>query len=150
MPGRSLGSDPSAPHGRRDHPLARVAEHEAHLVSPAIVHERDGPGIDRRAVELGDLDPAAAARGVRDRDLVARLPEAPPDLEPGPGGGDARIELERLAVPPQPEDALEPGAVHPAGGARVPSPTRAPGVLGVRADVARDDVRLAPVARDLR
>ena len=55
-----------------------------------------------------------------------------------------------VATPPETEDALEAGAIHPAGRSGVPAPPAASGVRRPGVDVAGHHVRLRLVASDVR
>jgi len=47
----------------------------------AVIHERDGPGVDPDAVQRRLCDAAVPASGILDADLVTALPMAPPHHE---------------------------------------------------------------------
>src|SRR5437762_2365920 len=76
------------------------------------------------------------------------IPEG--DLVRWPRARDARIEMERGAAQPEPEDRLDRGAVHPPGRPRVPGPSPAPHVRRLGIDVGGDHVRLDLVPVDAR
>src|SRR5207244_3630838 len=76
------------------------------------------------------------------------IPEG--DLVRWPRARDARIEMERRAAQPEPEDRLDRGAVHPPGRPRVPGPSPAPHVRWLGLDVGGDHVRPDLVPRDAR
>src|SRR5436309_13622967 len=98
-----------------------VAEHNLHLVSAAVVDQWDRCGIHRRAVQGRSRDASAPTDRVRYDDLVAALEEAPGHPVLGPRRRNARIDDERGAAPPETENALEAGAIHPAGRSGVPT-----------------------------
>ncbi len=68
------------------------------------------------------------------------------DRHVGPGLRDAWIDEQRVAASGKSKDALDPGAVHPACGPRVPGPAATSFVRRCRIDIGRDDVRLDLVA----
>src|SRR2546425_10854733 len=86
---------------------ALVTEHQTHLMRAAVIDERNGAGVDRRAVQFRLGDPSAPALRVRDGDLVKRSAKAPDDRVAGPGRRDTGGHLEGRAAAPEPEDALE-------------------------------------------
>ena len=103
----------------------------------------------RRSCLLARLARSYGCWHPRRRGGSANPPEAPANPYPGPRRRDARVDAERGAAAPEAEDALEAGAVHPAGRAGVPGPAAAAGVRRVGVDVAGDDVRLGLVALDV-
>src|SRR3954469_21793440 len=116
---------------------------------PPVVEQRDRSRIDRHAVEGRCPDAAAPALRIENGDLVAAVEELPGDPVFGPRGRNARIDDERGAATAEPQDAFDPGTVHPAGGAGVPPPPAASGVRCARVDVAGHHVRLRLVADDV-
>src|SRR5689334_826661 len=94
----------------------------------SIVDDRDRRSIRRDAVNRGDGHAATQVLGIRDRDLVPRAAILPRDCVLRPRRGDARIDAERLAAPPEAEHALETGAIEPRGRAGIPAPATAAGV----------------------
>src|SRR5438093_466193 len=115
----------------------------------AVVSERDRRATrERRAVELDARYPARHAAGVLDRDLVVRRVVAKADFEAAPGARDARVEVKRAAPDAESQDPLDAGAMHPAGGARVPGPAATAHVRWFGVDIGRRHIGLHLVAVD--
>src|SRR5207244_12891391 len=125
------------------------ADDDAHPVRRAVVSERDRRAArKRRAVELDARYPTRHAAGVLDRDLVVGRVVAEADLEAAPGAWDARVEVKRAAPDAEAQDPLDAGAMHPAGGARVPGPAATAHVRRFGVDIGRRHVGLHLVAVD--
>src|SRR5215831_9401877 len=116
----------------------------------AVVEERDVPCRDGPSVEGDRPHAAAPALMIVDVDLVARGAETPGHAEAGPRRRNARIDFERVTMAAEPEDALEPRAIEPAGCARVPAPARAAAMQRIRIHITRKRVRLRLVALERR
>jgi len=64
------------------------------------------------------------------------------DLETGPRLWNAGVKIQGTALDAKSKDALDAGALHPAGRAGIPSPATAPDVAGSGVDVGGDDIGL--------
>ena len=74
----------------------------------------------------------------------------PRDLVIGPGSWDARVDAERVAPPPQPEDAFEARAVRSGRRSGIPAPLAQARVRRPGVHVAGNDVQLRFIALDVR
>src|SRR5437870_1383162 len=125
------------------------AEHDAHPVRRAVVSERDRRAArKRRAVELDARYPTRHTAGVLDRDLVVGRVVAEAELDAARGAADARVEVKRAAPDAEAQDPLDAGAMHPAGGARVPGPAATAHVRWFGVDIGRRHIGLHLVAVD--
>ncbi len=122
------------------------AEHDADLVRPAVVAERQRRGVHEHAVDGRRADAPALSVGVGHDDLVDRAADRPGDVVAGPGRRDARVDAEGRPAPPQAEHALDAGAIQPRGRAGVPAPPAPPGVGRAGVDVAGHHVGFGLVA----
>src|SRR5207247_9515940 len=75
---------------------------------------------------------------------------AEPELEASPRAGNAGIEVQDRAAQPEPKEPLDPGAIHPACGARIPRPATTTDVRVFGIDVGGGDIGLDLVPMDAR
>src|SRR5665811_748478 len=111
-----------------------------------LERDRERPGGDLLAIKFGGRDAVLHPLRILDHDLESRRAASKRYLETGPGPWNARIEEQCTALDTKAENALDAGALHPAGGTRVPSPAAAPDMARSGVDVGGYDIGFDLVA----
>src|SRR5271168_5389144 len=77
---------------------------------------------DFNPVHLSEANSPTEPGGIVDHDFISRRLTANRHLERSPAFGNAGVEMQESAADAQPQNALDAGALHPTGRARVPRP----------------------------
>src|SRR6476659_10687740 len=132
--------------------IARTTEDDLNLVRGTVIEQLDGRVFIVRehfAVDLDCNDAAIDAERIVHGNLIARRAMLECDFKTGPAAGDARVENQSGALHAQTKQRFQDYTVHPSRRSRVPRPTAAPDMRGLRIDIGANHIRLHLVSMNL-
>src|SRR5436305_5109601 len=125
--------------------LARAAEDNLNFVRGTVIEQLDGRvfvGGEHFAVDLDCNNTAIDSERIVHGDLITCRAMLECDFKSGPASGDTRVENQVGTLDAKPEERFENYAVHPSRRSRVPRPSAAPDMRGLRIDIGASHIWL--------
>src|SRR3954451_2644168 len=137
------------------HPSSRLAgatEHDLNLVRGTVIEQLDRRafvGGEHLAVNLDCNNTATDSERIINSDLITRRAMLECDFKSEPTARDARVENQIGALHAKPEQRFQDYTVHPPRRSRVPRPSAAPYMWGLRIDIGANHIWLDFVSMDV-